>query len=443
MKMAAVTQNSILQQYPLTKITQFHPSESHIWALINDYVPQATTDRQFWWRTTGIPLAILLWKAGYSIDAQCQNLLFYYCCIVPELGAGPDAQGLPRYWESFMTDHFSPVELSWEWGCGGENSTVRFSIEPIGLYAGTTADPLNEHATAGLVRQYQPLLPDCDLTLFDYFSKELLSYNHSPDETDGNLGCHGHKSRTFVAFDLGSDGVMLKAYFLPAFKAAESGRPTWNIIAQAIRGLLDYSLSNFSGLSTLESFLMKSAHDSRLEAEIFAIDCVAPARSRLKIYLRSQSTSFDSVLNIMTLGGVLNDSDLNHGLKELQNLWKLVLSQDQEFSTSVELQQRYHRTAGILYYFDIKQGNALPGVKVYIPVRHYGQSDLAIVEGLEVFLKSRGQCSLACKYKEALMSMSAASSLRNRCGVQTYLGCSIVGRELKLTSYLAPKVYNV
>lgn len=85
MKMAAVTQNSILQQYPPTKVTQFHPSEPHIWALINNYFPQATTDRQFWWRTTGIPLAILLWKAGYSIDAQCQNLLFYYCCIVPEL----------------------------------------------------------------------------------------------------------------------------------------------------------------------------------------------------------------------------------------------------------------------------------------------------------------------------------------------------------------------
>ena len=414
-----------------------------MWSLIDRNLPQATADCRFWWRTTGLPLAILLEKAGYTLEAQCQNLFFFYCCVVPELGGGPDAQGLPRSWKSFMTDHFSPIELSCEWGCGGESPTVRFSVEPIGPYAGTPADPLNEHATARLVRRYQPLLSNSELTLFDHFSKELLSYNHSRNEASGMMEDHGHKSRTFVAFDLGKDGVMLKAYFLPAFRAGELGQSIWYIIARAIRSLPGYSPSKFSGLSMLQSFLSNNPYGSKLKAEIFAIDCVTPIRSRLKIYMRSQSTSFDSVINVMTLGGVLNGLDLNEGLNELQRLWKLVLSQNEGFSEIVDLQQRNHLTAGMLYYFDIKQGEALPGVKVYIPVRHYGRNDLAVAEGLETYLKSRGQSSLATKYKQALSSICPPSSLRSRTGIQTYIGCSIVGRELKLTSYLAPKVYNV
>ncbi|KAI9878484.1 MAG: hypothetical protein M1830_000770 [Pleopsidium flavum] len=443
MDIVAVDRNQTTQHYQSTKITRSHELEPQLWSLLNSYFPQANSDLRFWWKTTGVPFAILLEKAGYSIDAQRQKLFFYYYCVVPELGAGSNAQGLPRYWKSFMTDHFSPIELSWEWGCGGESATVRFSIEPIGPYAGTSADPLNQHATTRVVHHYQRLLSDCDLQLFDHFSKELLSYNHSPGDIGKGPDYSGHRSRTFVAVDLGEDGDMLKAYFLPTFKATELGLSTWGIISQAIQNLPAYSPSVFSGLSILQNFLRTSPQGSGLEAEILAVDCMAPARSRLKIYMRSQSTCFDSVREIMTLGGVLGHSYLNRGLNELQKLWKLVLSQGQDFSAAEDLQPRAHRTAGILYYFDMKQGKALPGVKVYIPVRHYGQNDLAIAEGLRVYLKSRGQDPLACKYMKALKSISPSSSLRSRCGIQTYLGCSIVGEELKLTSYLSPEVYKM
>lgn len=441
MDIMAVSKSQTMQQYLLAKITHSQRLEPQLSVLVDHYF-QANPDFQFWWKKTGIPFAVLLEKAGYSINAQCQHLLFFCCYVVPELGAAADAQGLPKHWKSFMTDHFSPIELSWEWGCGVESPRVRFSIEPIGPHAGTPADPLNRYATARLSRQYQRLLPDCDLRLFDHFSKELLSYSHSQNEIGEKPDHQGHGSRTFIAIDFCEDGAMLKSYFLPTFKAAELGQSTWDTIAHAIQDLPEYSPSVFSGLSMLQNFLM-TPQGSRLEAEIFAIDCVAPTKSRLKIYMRSPSTSFDSVRDVMTLGGVLDDSNLDDGLKELQRLWTLVLSQGQEFSTAEHLQQKDHRTAGILYYFDIKQGKAFPGVKVYIPVRHYGQNDLAIAEGLSVYLKSRGQGPLACKYIEALKSISPASALRSRCGIQTYLGCSVVGGELKLTSYVAPEVYKM
>ena len=408
--------------------------EPPLWVLINEHFPQTNPDVEFWWRTTGVPLAILLHTAAYSINDQLQNLLFYYQSITPELGVGPNAQGLPRSWKSFMTDHHSPIEFSWEWGRGGEAPIVRLSIEPIGPYAGGLVDPFNQYATTRLIYQYQPLIPDCDVRLFDHFSRELLSYKHVPSQD--------HSSRTFVAFDFGKDNLMLKAYFLPTFKAVESKQSTWEIITQAIRDLPDYSLSAYPALSTLQSYLTTSPHGSALEAEIFAIDCVAPRRSRLKIYMRSRSTSFDSVRDIMTLGGRLDGSSLNHGLNEVQKLWSLVFPQWQPGSGAEDLRQNNHRTAGVLYYFDIKPETALPGVKIYIPVRHYGQNDLAIADGLAVYLKSQGQGHFARNYMEALEGMAPPSSLRSRCRIQTYIGCSVVGGQLKLTSYLAPEVYQ-
>jgi len=439
----AATQNKVKQRYLSTNAAPSQQSEPKLWTMINSYFPKAGSDFQFWWRTTGIPFAILLEKSGYPTDAQCQHLLFYYCCVVPELGAGPNAQGLPKQWKSFMTDHYAPIELSWEWGTGGQNPTVRFSIEPISLEAGTPADPLNQYATDRLVRQYQPLLADCDLSLFNHFSKELLGYNFTPDEASAKSEePQGHASRTFIAFELGKEGVMLKAYFLPSFRAAELKQSTWKTIVQSIEDLPNYSPSSFSGLTAIQNYLDTSRQGPKIQAELFAIDCIAATQSRLKIYVRSRETNFDSVKDVMTLGGLLEDSKTTRGLQELERLWRLSLALPQDFSNSDELPQRDHRTAGILYYFDIKQVNPTPGVKVYIPVRHYGSTDMGVAEGLAVYLEGRGQGHFARRYIDALKSMSPGSSLRNSLGIQTYIGCSIVKGELKLISYVAPTVYS-
>jgi len=129
MDIFAVDRNQTTQQYHSTKATRSHELEPQLWSLLNSYFPRANSDLRFWWKTTGVPFAILLEKAGYSIDAQRQKLFFYYYCVIPELGVGSNAQGLPRCWKSFMTDHFSPIELSWEWGCFHRNyRTIRGNV---------------------------------------------------------------------------------------------------------------------------------------------------------------------------------------------------------------------------------------------------------------------------------------------------------------------------
>ena len=398
-----VAQHQKMQQYTLEEITSTPRCEPEVWVLMNKFfVQDGDPDSQFWWRATGFPFAVLLHQAGYPLDLQCQHLLFYYRHVVSELGPGPDVQGIPKTWKSFMTDHFCPVELSWEWGYPGDSPTIRFSFEPISPEAGTIADPLNQYSVTRLVHQYQPILPQCDIRCFDHFSKELLSYNISGSETGRSTGAAEHESRAFIAFDFSTEGVMLKAYFIPTFRALEAGKSALTLISEAIQSLPDYTPSRYTGFSALLNFCRTSSEGANLEAEMFAIDCVDPAASRLKIYMRSRSTCFNSVQDIMKLGGAAVEPDLARGLKELHRLWHLVLGKKLDFSPSEGLKHKGHRTAGILYYFDIRPGQALPGVKIYIPTRHYSPNDLVVAESLQVYMKSRGQGTLARKYIEAL-----------------------------------------
>ncbi|MCJ1378397.1 hypothetical protein MMC17_001495 [Xylographa soralifera] len=97
MDVIAVPQHQIMQQYTPEEITSILSSEPQIWVLVNNFfTEEGNPDLRFWWRATGVPFAVLLHQAGYPIDLQCQNLLFYYQCVASELGPGPDAQGMPK-----------------------------------------------------------------------------------------------------------------------------------------------------------------------------------------------------------------------------------------------------------------------------------------------------------------------------------------------------------
>lgn len=441
-KALSVTHNQTMKQR-MSAGSSATESKPHIWTLITSSFPTANPDSEFWWRRTGIPFAILLENAGYSLESQYQHLLFYHDYVAPELGASSNVQGLPRSWRSFMTDNFTPIEMSWEWGCEGSNPTVRFSFEPIGPYAGTAADPLNQYAMNRVIHQYQHLLSGCTLTLFDHFSRELLSYSRSPTTIEKSTKSEGNKSRAFLAVELREDEMMVKAYFIPTFKAAELEKSTWAVISQAIQSLPGYSTSAYISLTSLETFLCTSSQGSSLKVEIFAIDCIKSSTSRLKIYMRSKNTSFNSIRNVMSLNGELKGPSIDRGFQELYDLWRLIFPEAQSISSAEDFQKIDHRTAGILYYFDVKVDQKFPGVKVYLPVRHYGDSDLSIVKGLSLYLKRRNQDGLIQNYLKVLKAISGSCSIEFHRGFQTYLGCSIVDGRLNLTSYLAPKVYEV
>ena len=375
-----------------------------LWKVMYKHLEHEEMNAQFWWTKTGSLLATLLHQAEYQVTAQYEILLFYFLVLVPELGPRPNSSGGFSQWKSFMTDENIPMELSWEWGLGDDSPSVRLSIEPIGLDAGTPRNILNQYATNHIVNNVQRIFPSTDLRLFHHFSRELLTYNLEREDKDTSLATAGHRSRSFIAFDFGKTSTMLKAYFLPVFMAREIGQSTIALISQAIARLAKVEGLEYPGYDILSDYLQTSPEGLRLEAEMFSIDCVSPAFSRLKVYLRSRSTSFRSVRANMTLDGKLKSRDLDKGMAELEKLWRMVLLPARHANADQELPHKDHRTAGNLYYYDIKPGKLAPTPRLYIPVRHYGESDTAIVEGLTRYLKTRGQDRTTDRYLKALQT---------------------------------------
>jgi DMATS type aromatic prenyltransferase len=340
-----------------------------------------SSDAAFWWRTAGRALACLIAHTEYPVKAQHRHLLFFRDFIAPQLGLAPaerEQRSLP--WQSFMTDDGTPLELSWDWGVTGDAPKVRFSIEPIATHAGTPVDPLNRHAGYDLVRRLQAAVPTVNLELFDHFAAEFMVFDKPHAE--------GHQSRFFAAFDLEPSGeVVTKAYFFPAFKGL-SKDPVARLqgLGESLKRMPAHFNTDYDGLDVLRTYMARPAGDAAMQFEILAIDCIEPSKSRLKIYTRCQHTHFNSVRTAMTLGGMLDSPDLLSGLVELRELWSLLFG---ERPDSEELRSVHHRTAGLLYNFEIPPNGGRPVPKIYIPVRHYAASDTAVVDALQVFLRRR------------------------------------------------------
>ncbi|KAI4098682.1 MAG: hypothetical protein L6R37_006340 [Teloschistes peruensis] len=381
-----------------------HPTSAALLSLLDAHYQLQDHRVQLWWQATGTLLANLLHGAGYDEPAQRRHALFYLYFIAPELSTFHGLTRKEPQWRSFMTDDNTPIELSWRWKSRGELSEVRYSVEPIGLGSGTATDPCNEYAAPRLLNRLQYIFPSLDLTLYNHFARELLPINADPRpriirSRRLTKEAKTPRSRTFLAFDLSRlDEVSVKAYFLPGARAAEQGCSNLSMIAQALQRMPWGGTEKFTSLEMLLEYTRSTAIGAQLECDIAGIDCVAAQKSRVKVYVRSRSTSFDSIRSVMTLGGSIENVDLENGLNKLSELWQLLFGQDQPLDGSMELPVIEHRTAGILYYFDISPQTSKPLPKVYLPVRHYGTNDYDIAQRLAEFMSNNGQSDTAASY---------------------------------------------
>lgn len=359
-------------------------------------------DIVFWLQSTGAILARMLHKAGYSPKALQYHLDFFRKYVAPAMGRRPRPDGGPHGWQSFMTDDYTPIELSWSWKEGDTLPAVRYAIEPIGHWAGTVFDPLNMRAARDCIRKSQPALSGLNLDWLKFFSKELVATDTDNFDIYSNADSDILGTQVFTAYDLGDEKTALKAYFIPTLKATLTGQSNFQLIRRTISKLIIQQPSLAKSFAVLSDW-MDSRQD--IKGEILAIDCVNPSKSRIKIYIRSRETSFDSVADVMTMGGLLTKDGTDKALASLKDLWGRVLSLGSGFSTSASLESRGHRTAGILYYFELKPGASLPTSKVYIPAKHYGINDLEVARGLSGFLKARGNVFAEDDYLEALQKV--------------------------------------
>ena len=357
------------------------------------------SDAELWNNEVGTMLNMMLELAGYPESSATIHSEFFRESVAPSLGQHPKGTGEPAHWKSFMTDDHTPVELSWCWSTALDTPTVRYSVEPIGRWAGQPADPTNTLASLRLFGDALQLSPEMDLYLHRHFEQSLTSPKSCSEEDFAQ----NPQSQSFMAFDLLEKTIVVKQYYLPAWRALAEKKTNFAVVEEAIINVPTLGNSLLSSFSVFTNYIESFPEEKRPVVEIAAIDCLDPLKSRIKVYVRSRSTTLQSVLDILTIGNKApKSSDEEQSLREL---WHSVFGLDQEQSDETPLSQKDHRTSGILYYFEFKSGAPIPKTKVYLPVRHYAQNDDQVARGLSGFLDRRGKKLATGPYLEGVQTL--------------------------------------
>lgn len=398
-------------------------------------------DARFWWEATGPILATMMQQANYRAYQQYHCLRFFQDCVAPALGPRPDRNGnLP--WRSFMTDDHTPIELSWSWTANNENPVVRFAIEPIEKGTGGRSTCSDMTAIRKLVERIRPICPLLDLTWFESLAQSLTvpgdANSHARAGSRAPLpSTTEHNSQYFAAFDLAPSGITFKAYFLPQQRALREGTSPWELVHAAVQTIATPHPLMASALDRLVRYNRACLRGHAVEVEIVSVDCVPVSLTRLKIYIRSRATSFNSVRQIMRLGEADRPAQMETAMRKLRTLWELVLGLAPGWSDDDELDLSGHRTAGILYYLEFRPNAEGPVPKLYIPVRHYAQNDLQIAAGLAAYLGNTTENGYLDMLRETFRHKRLECSL----GLHTYITAAIKGSNLAVTSYLNPQIY--
>lgn len=438
------------------------PDYPCVWSVVSHLLRPKNADTAFWWQASGSILAEALRQADYPLEEQYACLLFHYKCIVSRLGSRPQLSNVPQMWKSFMTDDFSPIEYSWNWGTGDKPPDVRYSIEAIGSEAGMVGDPFNQKMTLDLVGELRSMLPHADWTWFNILQESFqTTYSSTGTLTSTELPIrhpgYSSPSSLFLAFELRRGRpIVPKAYLVPV-RALTTGESPLSVVTQGVESLAanDPVLSgDFSAYANLLHFLDSHPEGRLLSVLFVAVDCVSVSeKSRLKVYFRSPHTSFASVSAILSMGGAFphltpcreyddtatdtNMRDANGKddiLQDFHSLFHSLLSLGPGEEAPVSNKPPPYETEGMLYYFDVAPSSPMPKPKVYIPVKHYARSEKAALLALRKWLEGKGQGKWCRRFEQLVHKVGE--------GALTYISVGFESGRLNVTTYLGGEIYS-
>jgi DMATS type aromatic prenyltransferase len=152
------------------------------------------------------------------------------------------------------------------------------------------------------------------------------------------------------------------------------------------------------------SYLQSMPDLVRPSIAMVAVDCLEPAKNRIKVYVRTQSSSFSDIADLLTLGGLIADEYVCQTLSAMRHLWSLLfpgVADDVPLSESSTRDAKYY-PPGFLIYYELALGRAIPIPKVYIPVRRYCDNDEHIASALSQYFKDVKLDDIGESYKSDL-----------------------------------------
>ncbi|KAL4783268.1 aromatic prenyltransferase [Aspergillus varians] len=426
--------------------------------VVSKLEPSRGPSHAHWWERTSPQLAQMLREAQYPVEKQLETLLFYYHWVVPFLGPKPDADGNVK-WRSLVSSAGIPLEYSWKWDTATSSPDVRLTLEPINDLSGTRFDPLNQSPSLELFQRLGAILPSLDPSWTSHF----LATFYDPDkvkyvqesQTDTGMPL---RSTMLVCFEFGRNGTTTKTYMSPR-KLGQQGFAPLPEYLSAIQ-----ALGPSRALDVLADFLETSPEGTHLKPFMLAVDNIAPSASRLKFYFATPKTSYNSICEVLTLGGRVVNPVLEEKLRTIHELVKAIMptpdhlpddadlpgpeappppppSEDNAESTADMANQRPAFIAGYQYYFDIAPGAELPDIKFYIPIRKEQMDDRTVADGLTNWMRAQGRGAFCDGYVRVLEGLAGGKDLKECHGLHTHI-CLMVkaNGEFDVTSYLAPGV---
>jgi len=347
---------------------------------------QHLSNEQLWWRTLAPPLHALMAKAAYTKPQQIKYSSFIQTNLLPFLGPAPTNPNAPPPFDSFCNDDFSPVELSCNFHAN--RSTVRIGFEPIGRCAGTPRDPFNTLEPARAMAHLLRSDPRVDGRLWQHFCEDLAVAAEQAPAVVQRMAPNEHMSSNTISFDLEGDPLP-KVYFYPIAAALAAGEHGGEMVCRSL-DRLGPGVNITPALDVIRMYIAdaKTRHgESFAKLECLSFDAIDPVQSRFKLYIRTPQTSLASACELFTLGGRLDSAEIRACLANIRSFWSLVLDSPSE---DAELPPSTHRTAGIIFNFELRHDDPLPRPKMYIPTRHYGGTDLRVTRGLSEWFRAIG-----------------------------------------------------
>ncbi|KAJ5500819.1 Aromatic prenyltransferase DMATS type [Penicillium expansum] len=217
------------------------------------------SDAELWNNEVGKMLNMMLELAGYPENSRTIH-------SEPFVGTGD-----PLHWKSFMTDD-QPRRAELVWSTALDTPTVRYSVEPIGKWAGQPVDPINTFASLRLLGDALQLSPEMDFYLHRHFQKSLMS----PKSSNEDPITQNPQSQSFMAFDLLEKTIVVKQYYLPTWRALAEKKTNFAVVEEAILNVPALGNSLLSSFSIFTNYLESFPQETRPAVEIMAIALPRP-----------------------------------------------------------------------------------------------------------------------------------------------------------------------
>ncbi|KAI0885910.1 aromatic prenyltransferase [Annulohypoxylon maeteangense] len=235
-----------------------------------------------------------------------------------------------------------------------------------------------------------------DTKLMDHLMEALFLSQSETETLRNKIEASLHIPPAIIAFELEGSQQILKAYF-GVIRKTVTGKSPVDITMNALRDIepLGYDLSY--NLDLLQEYL--TTCQGKVNPIMVGIDCLDPKihqGSRVKVYVHTQSKTFEAVRDVVTLGGRLSDESTLKKVDLLRSVWHLLLGEpdgvpDNEIDTWSK-KERAPGTcfSGLFFSIDLAAGKRMPDIKTYVPTFQYAEDTDTAFRNTNAALKTLG-----------------------------------------------------